>query len=127
MTGEAAAAVRAELEREEEFLLDLTRQLVRIPTVNPKFEADAALNTPLGHGLVRAIVDSRAAQGQDTEIRGFTAVCDAAHYAAAGIPGVIFGPGGDGFHGPNEYVDLDSLKAVTRTLADATLRWCGVR
>jgi hypothetical protein len=50
MTGEAAAAVRAELEREEEFLLDLTRQLVRIPTVNPKFEADAALNTPLGHG-----------------------------------------------------------------------------
>ena len=85
------------------------------------------LNTPLGHGLVRAIMDARAARGEDTEIRGFTAVCDAAHYAGVGIPGVIHGPGGDGFHGPDEYVDLDSLKAVTQTLAAATLGWCGVR
>jgi acetylornithine deacetylase len=40
---------------------------------------------------------------------------------------VIFGPGGGGFHGPDEYVDLDSLKAVTQTLVDATLRWCGMK
>jgi len=85
------------------------------------------LNTPVDHDLVRAIVDARADRGQNTEIKGFIAVCDAAHYAGVGIPGVIYGPGGDGFHGPDEYVDLDSLRDVTQTLAAATLRWCGVR
>jgi acetylornithine deacetylase len=85
------------------------------------------LNTPVGHDLVHGIVEARAAQGQDTEIKGFTAVCDAAHYAGVGIPGVIFGPGGDGLHGPDEYVDLDSLAAVAKTLAAAAVRWCGVR
>ena len=44
MSAEAIAAVQAELEREEEFLVDLTQQLVRIPTVNPKFEAHVSLN-----------------------------------------------------------------------------------
>lgn len=85
------------------------------------------MNTPVEHPLVRAIIDSRNARGQDTEIKGFTAVCDAAFYAGVGIPGVIYGAGGDGFHGPNEYVDLDSLVAVTQTLAAATLQLCGVK
>ena len=85
------------------------------------------MNTPVEHKLVRALVDSRADRGLPTEIKGFVAVCDAAHYAGAGIPGVIYGPGGDGFHGTDEYVDLDSLTAVAQTLAAATLRWCGVR
>ena len=85
------------------------------------------LNTPMDHGLVRALVDSRTASGLATEIKGFVAVCDAAHYAGVGIPGVIYGAGGDGFHGTDEYVDLDSLAIVTRTLAAATIAWCGVR
>lgn len=85
------------------------------------------MNTPVDHGLVRALVDSRASAGLDTEIKGFVAVCDAAHYAGVGIPGVIYGAGGDGFHGKDEYVDLDSLAAVVRTLAVATINWCGVR
>jgi acetylornithine deacetylase/succinyl-diaminopimelate desuccinylase-like protein len=78
-------------------------------------------------GLVRALVDSRASASLNTEIKGFTAVCDAAHYAGVGIPGVIYGASGDGFHGKDEYVDLDSLAAVARTLAVATINWCGVR
>ena len=44
MAVDAVAAVLAELERDEAFLIGLTRQLVRIPTVNPKFEADPAIN-----------------------------------------------------------------------------------
>jgi acetylornithine deacetylase len=83
------------------------------------------LNTPVDHALVRAIVDSRAASGLATEIKGFVAVCDAAHYAGAGIPGVIHGPGGSGLHGPDEHVDLDSLATVARTLAATVVRWCG--
>ncbi len=85
------------------------------------------LNTPADHPLVQALVESRHAAGLATEIKGFVAVCDAAHYAGAGMPGVIYGAGGDGFHGADEYVDLDSLVAVTRTLAAAVLAWCGIR
>jgi succinyl-diaminopimelate desuccinylase len=34
---------------------------------------------------------------------------DGRHYSAYGMPAVIFGPGGDGQHGPEEYVDLTTL------------------
>jgi acetylornithine deacetylase len=85
------------------------------------------LNTPVDHPLVRAIVDSRSEAGLETQVTGFVAVCDAAHYAGAGVPGVIYGANGAGAHGVDEYVDLDSLAVVARTLAAATLQWCGVR
>jgi acetylornithine deacetylase/succinyl-diaminopimelate desuccinylase-like protein len=39
------------------------------------------------------------------------------HYARVDVPGIIDGAGCDGFHGVDEYVDLDSLAAVTTTLA----------
>lgn len=85
------------------------------------------LNTPIDHPLARSIIDSRAARREPTAIKGFTAVCDAAHYAGADIPAIIFGPGGDGMHGPDEYLDIASLISVAETLAGAALRWCGVR
>ena len=85
------------------------------------------LNTPIGHKLVRTIIDSRAARGEETEIKGFTAVCDAAHYAGVGIPSVIFGPRGDGLHGPDEYVEVASLLSVAETLAMTAVNWCGVK
>ena len=85
------------------------------------------MNTPVDHPLMQALIDSRRAQGLESEVKGFIAVCDAAFYAGAGIPGIIHGPGGDGFHGSDEYVDLDSLQTVAETLAATVIRWCGVR
>ena len=85
------------------------------------------LNTPVDHPLTQALVNARRSLGLSCEITGFIAVCDAAHYAGAGIPGVIHGPGGDGLHGPDEYVDLDSLQSVAETLAATVINWCGVR
>jgi acetylornithine deacetylase len=85
------------------------------------------LNTPVDHPLTQAVVAARRSLGLSSEVTGFIAVCDAAHYAGAGIPGVIHGPGGDGLHGADEYVDLDSLRAVAETLAVAVVDWCGVR
>ena len=41
---------------------------------------------------------------------------DAAFIAAAGIPTVLFGPGGDGAHADVEWVSLSDTEAVTRTL-----------
>lgn len=85
------------------------------------------LNTPVDHPLVRSLVERKTALGLPPGIKGFTAVCDAAHYAGAGVDGVIFGPIGDGFHGDNEYVEIASLVDTAKVIAATVIDWCGVR
>lgn len=43
----------------------------------------------------------------------------------ANIPTVLFGPGGEGAHGPDEYVSLDSVMKATKSIALTILDWCG--
>ncbi|WP_051329100.1 M20 family metallopeptidase [Geminicoccus roseus] len=86
-----------------------------------------AMNTPVDHPLVTSLVEHQTRLGKAPEVRGFVAVCDAAHYAGAGVDGVIFGPSGDGFHGVDEYVDIDSLVRSTKVIAASVIDWCGVR
>ncbi len=85
------------------------------------------MDTPLDHPLVTSLVRHRAAMGRQTEIKGFVAVSDIAHYAGAGVPGVLHGPGGDGFHGTDEYVDIASMIETAKAVAAAAVEWCGVR
>ena len=44
------------------------------------------------------------------EVAGFPGWADSAVFAAAGIPTVIFGPGGEGAHAQVEWVDLADLE-----------------
>lgn len=44
-----------------------------------------------------------------------------------GIPATCYGPIGSGMHGVDEWVDLDSVKTVTKSYAAFLLKWCGVR
>ncbi|NVP57431.1 M20 family metallopeptidase [Mycoplana rhizolycopersici] len=83
------------------------------------------LNTPVDHPLVQSLVANKTAVGRKPDIKGFVAVCDAAHYAGAGVDGVIFGPSGDGFHGDDEYVDVESLVETTKVIAASVIDWCG--
>ena len=85
------------------------------------------MDTPIDHPLVTGMVATRAAMGLKTTIEGFVAVCDAAHYAGAGVQGVLHGAGGAGLHGVDEYVDVDSLIDAAKVVAGATVDWCGVR
>jgi acetylornithine deacetylase/succinyl-diaminopimelate desuccinylase family protein len=85
------------------------------------------LNTPIDHPLVASLVNRKTQIGRKPDIKGFVAVCDAAHYAGAGVDGVIFGPSGDGFHGDDEYVDIESLVETTKVIAASIIDWCGVR
>lgn len=50
---------------------------------------------------------------------------DAAIFAGAGIPTVIYGPSGEGAHAAVEWVGVDSVVSVTRSLIEATYRYCG--
>jgi acetylornithine deacetylase len=85
------------------------------------------MDTSVEHPLVKSLVARKAALGKRPEVKGFIAVCDAAHYAGAGVDGVIFGPGGDGFHGENEYVEVASLTESAKVIAAAVIDFCGVR
>ncbi len=49
---------------------------------------------------------------------------DSAYLAAAGIPTLLFGPGGDGAHAAEEWVSISDTEAVTRTLIAVAGRHC---
>lgn len=85
------------------------------------------MDTAIHHGLVRSLVANRTSLGLTAEIKGFIAVCDAAHYAGAGVPGVIHGPSGNGLHGADEYVDIESIVETTRVIAMTAIDWCGLQ
>ena len=49
---------------------------------------------------------------------------DAAILAGAGIPAVLFGPGGAGLHSVEEYVTVSDVLACRDVLATLALDWC---
>jgi len=59
------------------------------------------------------------------ELSGMAAWTDTALLAAAGIPGVVFGPSGRGLHGAEEYVELDSVAQCAAALREIILESCG--
>jgi succinyl-diaminopimelate desuccinylase len=69
--------------------------------------------------FVRALRDAvaRSTQGEVMSV-GRDGASDAAAFLAAGVPAVEFGPGGDGHHGPEEWVSLSSLARYRRALGD---------
>ena len=58
-----------------------------------------------------------AVAGREVGVVGHTAWMDAAILSAAGVPTVVFGPGGEGAHAVEEWVDLGEVEQCARTLA----------
>ena len=74
--------------------------------------------------VVRAVRAAAAVLGREPAIGGASYWADAAFIAAAGIPTVMFGPGGEGAHADEEWVSIDDTGVVARTLAGAAERLC---
>jgi acetylornithine deacetylase len=122
LPGETPADVEGELES----LLDRCR------------DADPALVAARRTVLVRepfeiaetaeivAVVSAAAAAvtGTPTAISGASYWADAAFIAAAGIPTVLFGPGGGGAHEAEEWVSIADTQTVARTLLASAERLC---
>jgi acetylornithine deacetylase len=75
--------------------------------------------------IVTELVD--AATGVLTDaprVGGVPYWTDAALLSEAGIPAVVFGPGGGGIHSHEEWVDLPTMDACERTLVRLIERWC---
>jgi acetylornithine deacetylase len=77
------------------------------------------------HELVAVVADAAAEvlPGRPP-IAGVSYWADAAFIAAAGIPTVLFGPGGEGAHAIEEWVSLSDTETVARTLVGVAGRIC---
>lgn len=92
-----------------EVKLDFTRPGYEIERDSPIVRALHAAYTP--------VMDAEPAYS------GMYAWLDSAILGRAGIPTVIFGPGGEGMHAAVEYVNLDDVYHSAAVLAQATAAW----
>lgn len=97
---------------------------------DPEFEGTARLlfarppyEIPGGHELPRALEQAAASLALDTPRTGMSFWTDAAILGAAGIPSVLFGPGGAGLHSIEEYVRTADVIACRDALAELALGW----
>jgi acetylornithine deacetylase len=115
-----------QIDREVESLLEGRR------AVDAEFEAShrtLLVREPFviepGAELVSIVRDAAAEVLPDpVKIGGASYWADTAFIAAAGIPAVLFGPGGDGAHATEEWVSLSDTEAVARTLLGVATRVC---
>lgn len=99
---------------------------------DPEFSASAAVifsrppyEIPPESRLPAALTAAAAAVGAAASLVGMSFWTDAAILGAAGIPSVLFGPGGAGLHSTEEYVNVADVIACRDALAELALRWPG--
>jgi acetylornithine deacetylase len=78
-------------------------------------------------GRFAALADAhRAVHAGELEYLSFTGTTDARAFVVHGAtPATCYGPIGANLHAPDEWVDLESVKATTLVLALAAADWCG--
>jgi len=108
LPGETVAGVEEEL-----------RALAGDATVRSFFSREP-LATPADAQIV-SILRKHADAGEPIGVPFWT---DAALFAEAGIPTVIFGPHGEGAHAETEWVDLDSAERVRNVLLATAREFC---
>lgn len=122
LPGEGVEQVRGELEE----LLALARNAdprleteLRIGLWREPFEVDPDAD------VVRELRAAGAAVlGEEPEIVGDHPWMDAAFTSAAGIPTVVFGPGGAGAHATTEYAEIGSVERCAAVLTEMARRVC---
>lgn len=120
--GEDAAAFEHELEA----IFSALRS--RIPQFQARFTPGhwaRALETPRTTPIVETLAQSFARiTGREPVFGTQTFWTDAALLSEAGIPSVLFGPGGAGLHSAMEYVYLDDVRVCAEVLAGCARSFC---
>lgn len=122
LPGESEASAEAELravlaqlgKQDSEFRATLNSDLGSRPAY--EVEEDSSLVRRAGAAIGRVC--------GACELAGMSAWTDTALLAAAGIPGVVFGPTGRGLHGAAEYVEIESVEMCAAALGELILEFC---
>jgi acetylornithine deacetylase len=83
--------------------------------------------TPAGHNLPRMIESAIVRRGKQPVRGGMSFWTDAAILGEAGIPSVVFGPGGAGLHSISEYVIADDVITCRDALIELAKEFCSGR
>lgn len=105
----------------------------RIATTDPDFKAIVrtllvrdAFEVSEDEPIVQVLRhQATALLGHEPEVIGQTAWMDSAILSTAGIPTVVFGPGGEGAHAVVEWSDLEQVEQCAAVLAAAAREFCG--
>ncbi|MHB9059675.1 MAG: ArgE/DapE family deacylase, partial [Bacillota bacterium] len=100
---------------------------------DPRFKADAELffyrspmevapGEPIVKGLERA---HQVVTGRPADLGGMGGWCDTSILTDAGIPAVLYGPGGVGVHAAVEWASFDSVVTATKVLGEVVREFCG--
>ena len=118
--GEDPAAVVAEMRAVAEAAI--AAQAGITVTVEPAYEGLPATMSDPSDILARAMLAANRFLGLSTELTGFSMATDGRHFAAAGFPTIIYGPGDPRLaHVPDEWVGIDEVLEATRAYALAAL------
>ncbi len=98
---------------------------ISVTVIESPYALPATMSDPSG-SLARAMLAANAHLGLSTELTGFSMATDGRHFAAAGYPTVIYGPGDPKLaHVPDEWVGVDEVLEATRAYALAALALIG--
>ncbi len=104
--------------------------LAALRTSDPEFAAGSKLvfsrppyETPPGNRITALLRHCAHERGINAEPIGMSFWTDAAILGEAGVPSVLFGPGGAGLHSIEEYVNAADVVAFRDVVADVALAW----
>jgi acetylornithine deacetylase len=111
---------------------ELRRVLDELRAEDPEFEAAVhtvfsrpPYETPHGHAITTCLQRCAHAAGVPADTVGMSFWTDAAVLGEAGIPSVLFGPGGAGLHSTEEYVRINEVLICRNVLASLAEQWLG--
>jgi len=112
--------------------LDEVRAILSaVAAADATFRADAvemfsrpAYELPAEHDLPATLTAAAAAAGVATRIVGASFWADSGVLGEAGIPSVLFGPGGAGLHSAEEFVIVEEVRRCRDVLAETAGRFC---
>ena len=100
------------------------REIAPNTTVEATFSREP-LETPTDAAIVELLARKAAdVLGTAPRLIGVPFWTDAALYAAAGIPTVVFGPGGGGAHAETEWVELEDVERLVQILLATATEFC---
>ena len=80
--------------------------------------------TPDATPIVEDLASVLASAGREVRREGMSFWTDAAILGSVGIPSIVFGPGGSGLHGLEEYVRIDEVVFCRDVLVETAIRYC---
>jgi acetylornithine deacetylase len=119
-------------EKNKAALHEVQSILNNLSNEDPEFQAEAkylfgqpSYELPENNEVPDLLEESMKKVGRSTNRNGMSFWTDGAILGKAGIPSVVFGPGGAGLHSIEEYVRIDEVIACRNAIVEFVRLYCG--